>query len=297
MAWSDIFGFLNNNLGGIAQGAGLLGGGALVNEAYQNIGDIGQQARTASDVLANRALEQTQFRPFTVTTGLGNFQATPTGGYNLAFNPQQQALQDQLFGGAQGFYGQATQPLQQRTQDVYNQLRSIQTPEEQRQQLALEERLMGQGRLGLNTAQYGGAPEQFALAKAQEEAKNQAAFAAMDQAMREQMQSAELGRQFQTAGYLPLNALLSAYQPGLAGAQLASGLQQTGAGLFGEASMGGLSALLSSRLAQGNLAGQLGKALIEGSTQGMLSQMQEGGTTGLGNLFDTAFTKLKELFS
>ena len=146
---------------------------------------------------------------------------------------------------------------------------------------------MGQGRLGLNTAQYGGAPEQFALAKAQEEARNQAAFAAMDQAMREQMQSAELGRQFQTAGYLPLNALLSAYQPGLAGAQLASGLQQTGAGLFGEASMGGLSALLSSRLAQGNLAGQLGQALLGGTMQGMLSQQQEQGSSALGGAVGT----------
>jgi hypothetical protein len=283
-SWSDIFSGIGNNLGAIGQGAGLLGGGALVNEAYQNIGDVGQSALERSNALAQQALGQTQFRPFTVTTGLGNLQATPEGGYGMSLSPQQQALQDQLFGGAQGFYNQATQPLQQRTQDVYNQLRAMQTPEEQRQQLALEERLLGQGRLGLNTAQFGGSPEQFALAKAQEEAKNQAAFAAMEQAQREQAQAAELGRQFQTGGYLPMNALISAYNPGLQGAQLASEMQRGGAGLFGEAAMGGINALLASRLAQGNLAGQLGQALIGGSMQGMLSQQQESGASDLGAL-------------
>ena len=146
---------------------------------------------------------------------------------------------------------------------------------------------MGQGRLGLNTAQYGGAPEQFALAKAQEEARNQAAFAAMEQAMREQMQAAELGRQFQAGGYLPTSSLLSAYNQGLQGSQLASEMQRGGAGLFGEAAMGGINALLASRLAQGNLAGQLGQALLGGTMQGMLSQQQEQGSSALGGAVGT----------
>ena len=295
MAWSDVFGLfsgIGKNIGAIGQGAGLLGGGALVNEAYKNIGDVGQTALEKSNALAQQALNQTQFRPFTVTTGLGNLQATPEGGYGMTLSPEQQALQNQLFTGAQGFYGQATQPLQQRTQDVYNQLRAMQTPEEQRQQLALEERLLGQGRLGLNTAQFGGSPEQFALAKAQEEAKNQAAFAAMGQAMQEQVQAAELGKQFQTGGYLPMSSLISAYNPGLQGAQLASQMQQGGAGLFGEAAMGGINALLASRLAQGNLAGQLGQSLIGGTMQGMLSQQQEQGSSALGSAADKLFSWL-----
>ncbi len=294
MSWSDVFGGLfsgiGNNIGAIGQGAGLLGGGALYNEAYQNIGEVGQSALEKSNALAQQALNQTQFRPFTVTTGLGNLQATPEGGYGMNLSPDQQALQNQLFTGAQGFYGQATQPLQQRTQDVYNQLRAIQTPEEQRQQLALEERLLGQGRLGLNTAQFGGAPEQFALAKAQEEAKNQAAFVAMEQAMKEQMQAAELGKLYQTGGYLPMSSLLSAYNQGLQGSQLASEMQRGGAGLFGEAAMGGINALLASRLAQGNLAGQLGKELLGGTMQGMLSQQQSpAGQSDLGGAFGDFF--------
>lgn len=294
--WSDLLTGIGNNIGGIGQAAGLAGAGLLFNKAYENMGDVGQTALEKSNALAQQALGQTQFRPFTVTTGLGNLQATPEGGYNMNLSAQQQALQNQLFGGAQGFYGQATQPLQQRTQAVYNQLRAMQTPEEERQRLALEERLLGQGRLGLNTAQYGGAPEQFALAKAQEEARNQASFAAMEQAMREQMQAAELGRLYQGGGYLPTASLLSAYQPGLQGSQLASQMQQTGAGLFGEATMGGINALLASRLGQGTLAGNIGSALAQGSLGGMLSQMQEreDGTTDLGNLFNSIIGKIQE---
>lgn len=389
MSWSDIFSGLfsgiGNNLGAIGQGAGLLGGGALVNEAYKNIGDVGQTALEKSNALAQQALNQTQFRPFTVTTGLGNLQATPEGGYGMTLSPEQQALQNQLFSGAQGFYSrgatqnmspaqqalqnqlassalsmygqaaqgmtpeqkalqdqlmagaqgfykQATVPLAQRQEQVYNALRAVQMPEEERARLDLEQRLAGQGRLGLQTAQYGGAPESFALAKAQAEARNQASVAAIEQAMREQAQQAdlgqayqtmgyrpseqalkeqairgelgslfqkmgympseqaraeqaqqaELGRLYQAGGYLPMSSLLSAYSPGLQGAQLASQMQQSGAGLFGEAAMGGINALLASRLAQGNLAGQLGQALLGGTMQGMLSQQQEQGASDLG---------------
>lgn len=294
--WSDLFGSIGDNIGGIGQAAGLAGAGLLFNRAYEDMGNVGQTAQTASNALAQQALNQTQFRPFTVTTGLGNLQATPEGGYGMTLSPEQQALQNQLFGGAQGFYRQATQPLQQRTQDVYNQLRAMQTPEEERQRLALEERLAGQGRLGVQTSQFGGTPEQFALAKAQEEARNQASFAAMDQAMREQMQAAELGRLYQGGGYLPMTSLLSAYQPGLAGAQLASQMQQSGAGLFGEATMGGINALLASRLGQGTLAGNIGSALAQGTMGGMLSQMQEGGTTDLGNLFGSIIDEIRGWF-
>ena len=397
--WSELFCSIGDNIGGIGQAAGLAGAGLLFNRAYEDMGNVGQTAQTASNALAQQALGQTQFRPFTVTTGLGNLQATPEGGYGMNLSAQQQALQNQLFGGAQGFYGQAMSPTlpaqqalqnqlfntatqqfgvagqtmspeqaalqrqltsgassmyaqalmpqQQRTQQVYNQLRAIQTPEEQRQQLALEERLAGQGRLGVQTAQYGGTPEQFALSKAQAEAQNQAAFAAMEQAqreqaqaaalagqfqeagyrpmaelqrqqgiaaelgallqqagytpfekrMQEQAQAAELGRLFQTGGYLPMTSLLSAYQPGLQGSQLASQMQQTGAGLFGEATMGGINALLASRLGQGTLAGNIGSALAQGTMGGMLSQMQEGdGTTDIGNLFGSILGAIQEKF-
>ena len=54
---------------------------------------------------------------------------------------------------------------EQRQGDIYESIRATQRPEEQRQNLALEERLLGQGRLGISTDAYGGTPEQLAMAK------------------------------------------------------------------------------------------------------------------------------------
>jgi hypothetical protein len=76
-----------------------------------------------------------------------------------------------------------------REQQIYDRIRASQSPEEQRQRLALEERLAAQGRLGTSSAAYGGAtPEQLAMETAQAEARNRASLAAMDQARAEQAQ-------------------------------------------------------------------------------------------------------------
>ena len=247
-------------------GLGSLGaGGLLTGKAYQRLGDIGEQARRESSELAETGMEQSRFRPFTVTTGTGGaLTTTPEGGLTIGLSPQEQAFQQQMFGGAGQFFGQAMQPTQEREQAVFERIRQAQRPEEERQRLATEERLASQGRLGLRTAQFGGAPEQFALAKAQEESRNQAMLSAMQQAQQEQMQQAQLGGQFMGAGYTPQAQALNALQAGLPAAQMAQRGQLYGAGLFGEAEMGGLEALLGSGLGQANLYGQLGTGLLSG---------------------------------
>lgn len=98
------------------------------------------------------------------------------------------------------FMGQVEAPLASREADIYNRIRATQMPEEERQRLALEERLAGQGRLGVQTAMYGGTPEQFAMAQAQEEAQNRASLAAIQQAQAEQAQQGALGAQFAGLG-------------------------------------------------------------------------------------------------
>jgi hypothetical protein len=67
-------------------------------------------------------------------------------------------------------------------QGVYDQMRAMQSPEEERQRLALENRLFAQGRTGISTDAYGGTPEQFAMDKAQAEARNTASLQAMQTA-------------------------------------------------------------------------------------------------------------------
>ena len=52
-------------------------------------------------------------------------------------------------------------------------MHAAQRPEEERQRLALEERLAAQGRLGTSSAAYGGAtPELLALSAAEREARD-----------------------------------------------------------------------------------------------------------------------------
>lgn len=269
-------------------GLGALGaGGLLTGKAYQRLGEIGEQARREAGDIAQTGVEQTRFMPFTVTTGTGGaLTTTPEGGLTVGLSPEEQAFQQQMFGGAGQFYQQAMQPTQAREQAVFERIRAAQRPEEERQRLATEERLAAQGRLGLRTAQFGGAPEQFALAKAQEEARNQAMLSAMQQAQAEQMQQAQLGGQFMGASYTPQAQALNVLQASMPAAQMAQRGQLTGAGLFGEAQMGGLEALLGSGLGQANLYGQLGTGLLSGLLTPQQVGMGGGVTEIVNPLFD-----------
>lgn len=265
---------------------GLAGGGLAVGDAYNKLGDIGQQANTGAQQIAQQGLAQTQFTPYGVTSGVGSVSADSSG-INYQLSPEQQALQGMLGQGAQGFFSQAMQPNAGREQEIYDRIRAMQTPGEGRDRLALEERLQNQGRLGVRTSMFGGTPEQFAQSQAQAEAQNQAALMAMQQAQSQQAQQASLGQQFMQGQYLPQAALLQAFQPGMQNAQLNQQANQYGAGLFGEASMGGLEALLGSGLGQANLMGQLGTGLLSGAFSG-LGQANSAGqsfTDWLGGIF------------
>ena len=220
--------------------------------------------------------------------------AQPTTGgleVGMTLSPQEQAMQQQLLSGAGGFFGQAVQPTQAREQAIFERMRAAQRPEEERQRLALEERLAGQGRLGVSSAAYGGAtPEMLAMATAQEEARNRSMLGAMQQAQAEQMQQAGLGQQFLGAGYIPQSQLLAAAQPGIQQQQLAQQAQQFGTGLFGETMMSGLEARLLAEQARANLLGGVGSNILAGMFTPQVNQRtgdvtSPGGFGDLGGLF------------
>ena len=232
-------------------------------------------------------------------------QQPTTGGLEvgMTLSPQEQAMQQQLLSGAGGFFGQAVQPTQAREQAIFERMRAAQRPEEERQRLALEERLAGQGRLGVSSAAYGGAtPEMLAMATAQEEARNRSMLGAMQQAQAEQMQQAGLGQQFLGSGYIPQSQLLAAAQPGIQQQQLAQQAQQFGTGLFGETMMSGLEARLLAEQARANLLGGVGSNILAGMFTpqvnkagdvtspggfGDLGGLFGGVTEGLGNIWNT----------
>lgn len=280
----DIASFLE---GGGAQGLAGLG---LLTSAYGRLGDIGQRGLGLGQELAETQMGQAAFRPYTVTTATGGqfgMQVDPATGQlstTMATSPEEQAFRNQLFGGAGQFYQQAAMPTADREQAIFERMRTAMSPEEERQRLALEERLAAQGRLGVRTSQFGGAPEQFALSQAQEEARNRAMLGAMQQAQAEQRQQAALGQQYLMGSYTPQQMLLQGLSPGQTAAAQAQQAQLYGTGLFGEATASGIDALLASGLGQANLMGAAGTGLLAGLFGG--SGSGSGGSNPVRDLID-----------
>ena len=217
----------------------------------------------------------------------------------MQLSPQEQALQQQLLRGAGGFFGQAAQPTMDREQAIFERIRAAQRPEEERQRLAMEERLAAQGRLGTSSAAYGGAtPELLALSTAEREARDRSMLTAMQQAQAEQAQQATLGSQFLGAGYLPQQQLIAATQPGLIQQELGQQAQQFGTGLFGETALSGIEAQLLAEQARANLLGGIGSNVISGlinQQRAASAAPSGGGGSSLGGLFSTVASGLGDI--
>jgi len=249
--------------------------------------------------------------------------APTTGGFGAGI-PDVSGITGQALGGLSGALTGLMAPMGQREADVYERIRATQRPEEERARLALEERLQSQGRTGLRTAQFGGAPEQLALAQAQEEAKNRAALSALEQSQAEQMQqlgiaqglfglgsgaaalpaSLQLGQLqniglAQAAQYLPEQQLLTSLTPAINLANIAGVGQRQGAGYLSEAGISGLESQAQTELARANLLGQIYSSMLgaagatgaaeagAGSTNDLIGSIFGGET--LGGLFSSIF--------
>ena len=278
----DIKNFLSGE--DVASTAAALGLGtaglALAEKGYSDVGEIGERAYgefTGPDGLAQELSGMLEFQPYTVTSATGGqfgMRRDPATGqmtYQLQTSPEEQELQRQQMERAGMFFEQAAMPTADREQQVYERMRAAMTPEEERQRLALEQRLAAQGRLGTRTSMFGGTPEQLALAQAQEEAKNQAILNAMQFAGQEQQRQAQLGSGMLAAGYVPQAQLLNALQPGMTAAERARQAQAQQAQTYGQTYASGLEALLSSGLAQANLAGGFGSSLATAALGGLFS--------------------------
>ncbi len=253
---------------------------ALAEKGYSDVGDIGErgyQALAGPDGLAQELRGMLEFQPYTVTSATGGqfgMQRDPATGemtYQLQTSPEEQELQRQQMERAGMFFEQAAMPTADREQQVYERMRAAMTPEEERQRLALEQRLAAQGRLGTRTSMFGGTPEQLALAQAQEEAKNQAILNAMQFAGQEQQRQAQLGSGMLAAGYVPQAQLLGALQPGMTAAERQRQAISEQAGTYGQTYTSGLESLLQSGLAQANLAGGFGSSIASAALGGLFS--------------------------
>ena len=311
------------------QGAGSIYG---TNEGIQAQRELGTQAMQRAETAATDIAQQTQFKPFTLTSAIGGATTTPEGGLGFMLSPEQQALQQQLTGlgtSSLSFVGDpASREAEQnaiismltqggggaREAEIMQRLQAAVSPEQERQRMALEERLLGQGRLGVTTSQYGGTPEQLALEKAIAEQQAGLGVSAMEQARAEQQQQAsqtlaglqetrarlgllgDLGLQSLGASYLPQEQLLRTLQPAIDVANLTNLGQRQGAQLGSSLLQSGLTGQLGAETAATNLeqqriqaitnllAGQLGsdgQVTQTGLLQGILGSInnQQGATT------------------
>jgi len=234
-------------------GAGLIGQYLAQRRGVESQQQLGQQAQAGAQALGQELATAATgtFKPFTVSTGLGpGISVGQEGGVSVTMpESQMQVAKDIARRGAQqlaGAIGPGTLQAEQERiqgmllgqglggaqQDIFSQLQALRQPEQERQRLALEERLFSQGRTGVRTDMFGGTPEQFAMEKAIQEQQAADALMARQQAGAEQQQRAGL-----IAQALGLGGQQQALQAelGLGGVQAAFVPQQQALSLLGAA--------------------------------------------------------------
>ena len=270
-AAGGFFGNIANFLGRSDVNQALRTGGEyfLGREAIGDVQALGRQAQERSTALAEQGRAGAEFKPYTVTSGLANIATTPEGGFGINLSPEQQALQAQLQGQAAGLFGQVGQDPAAQQAAIFEQLRAVQRPEEERQRLALEERMLSQGRLGLSSAAYGGAsPELLAQETARQEAMARANVGARQQALAEQEQALRGATGLLSAGYQPQREALNLLQTSAVPAGFADIGRRTGTELQSQVGRVGLETGLNYE----NLANQLRLAQQQQLVGGLLGQ-------------------------
>ena len=285
----------NQLLGGAGQMAGSLGAGydprtgqvgrQAMGQAQQQIGQVGAyDPSIAAQRGAMGGLFGQQLGQFGQPTGLeGVTQAGLMGAqqqFGRAGQPQDiQDLRSQYGNLAmQAGQGLLTSP-EQRQADIYESIRATQRPEEERQALRMRENLLAQGRAGVRTADYGGTPEQLAMAKAQAEAQAGAALQARQMGMQEQQQGLQTAQALtgMTSGLAGLGSELETAGIGRGATLAGVGMQgaQTGRG-FGQQDLQNLMALQGADIgaAQSQQALQQGRLGLGSGLFGLGQQAQ-----------------------
>jgi hypothetical protein len=269
----------------------------LGRENIQDVQQLGRETQEQLGLLAEEGREATQFRPYTVTGGLGGVSTTAEGGFGIDLSPEQQALQAQLLGQAQGLFGQVGQDPTEQQAAIYEQIRATQRPEEERQRLALEERMLSQGRLGLSSAAYGGAsPELLAQETARQEAMARANVGARQQALSEQRQALAGATGLMTAGYQPQQQALAMLQASATPAGFADVGRRTGQQIAGQLQLGGLESRIQSEQLANQLRLQQQQGLL-GAALGTPATPQQQATVAAmptGSLKDMAEAALRQ---
>ena len=258
----------------------------------QNIDDIqnfGRERQEQFSQLADKAQTGSEFKPYTVTSGLANVGTNAAGGYNINLSPEQEALQQQLMGQAAGLFGQVGQDPAAQQAAIFEQIRATQRPEEERNRLATEERMLSQGRLGIQSNAYGGAsPELLAQETARQEAMGRANLGARNQALAEQKQALIGGQGLLEAGYSPQDQALAMLQGSAVPAKFADVGRRTGVELGSQLQQSGLEGRMQSEDMANQLRLGQQRSLLDGIFGQQVSAKDKlrAAELGMGSIFE-----------
>jgi len=279
------------DLSGLLSGAGQIGAAVLpytLSEGeIENLRTLGSTLGTQAGTIAQQASQASQFQPFSVRTATGGgttITADETGLPQLQYSTgtDEQALATSLLSGASTLAGQ-TMPT---ATSLYSDIRALQTPEEERQALALQNQLAAQGRLGVQTAAYGGTPEQLAYQKAVQEAQNQAAFQATQMAPQLQAQQLQNITGMLGASYIPQQQAMAALQPAIDLSRIVQASQQGQSEALYRGGIAGLEAQAAAGTAAANVEAARTQALAN-ALSGMFAKPDGGGASAGDTFFDS----------
>jgi len=215
----------NINWGNVGSGVAEAGAATLpyylAQDEIDYLRELGSNLGQQAQQVAATSAEASAFQPYSVRFGTSTTQVGPEGITSMLADPLAEIQGQLIYQTQQGMMQQAPT-----AESLYGQLRGMQQPEEERQRLALENRLAAQGRLGVQTAAYGGTPEQLALEKAIQESQNQAALQASLTAPQLEQQRITNLTGLLGAAFIPQQQSLAALQPSLDMARIQQAARQ-----------------------------------------------------------------------
>ena len=260
------------------QGIGAAAGGI----AYADlISDRGQGYADEMGQLAGQLQGDSAFKGYGVKTGLGSSSVAADGSTDLGVGPDQAMMSQaqQMMGMENPYQQYAMQAAGNamgmdtaaREQDIYNRAMAMQQPALDAQRAQMNAREYAQGRSGIRGSQFGGTGEDAAMARAQAQAQNQAAFQSMGQAQQEMMnqgqlaqgfgglgvQTGQLGQSMYQNSFLPMQQQLNAMQVAQGNAGMAQTGQLTGTGYGAQLGLGGIQTAVNADKAASELYGNI----------------------------------------
>lgn len=259
---------------------------AILNQGKQDLGSIPGQVRQGAEDVMSMAQPYTTFKPFTVTTSQGGTSTLGPQGLTMGLGSQQQQMVDSLQQQAiqqAGMIGQVT------PEALMSQMQALRAPGQQQEQLNLENRLAAQGRLGVQTAAYGGTPEQLAMQKAIQSQQSADSLAAIQGARTLQQQDMSNVLGMLNLANVPEQQMLQAMTPAIQTQQIGGGLNQTQANLIGQLGKQYISEIPGAAKAQAGLSqaqAQMLMGMLGSPTQGKFGDPSTIAGDLFGGLFD-----------